>query len=258
MIDEVFDERQLAADIDKIKEGTQSSSSMEDLASQYGWNKEGEKTAEEFIKVAMDKFPKQSKKIDQLFRTVEEMKVHMSKAEKAAYERAKADIEAQRRQAIQQGDVDLVEELDKAKADLIPAMEVPEVHPAIADFEERNKEWLEGTSYEAMKMQKWVQEHGAILGKKRLPVEEHMAILEDHLKKEFPKFFAETVEDDDIVSPVAPARDTSDAKPAGKGKKFGFNDLTPAQKQIARDFEAVGFMKIDDYIKSLVSHGELK
>lgn len=262
-MNEGFDQAAVMAEIDNIREGGGSvaskESSIETLAAQYGWSPDGEKSAEEFIKVAMDKFPDQSKKIKQLFRTVEEMKTHMSKAEKAAYERAKTELDAQRRQAIQQGDVDLVEELDRAREALPAQMEEP-LHPAIADFEERHKSWLEGTSYEEMKMQQWIQDHGAILGKKRLPVDEHMAVLEDHLKKEFPNYFkADDADDDeDVVAPVAAARESSTAKPASKNKKYSFNDLSAAQKQIARDFEAVGFMKIDDYIKNLIAHGELK
>ncbi len=259
-MNEGFDQAAVMAEIDSIKEGSGSAahkeSSIEALAAQYGWSPDGEKSAEDFIKVAMDKFPDQSKKIKQLFRTVEEMKTHMSKAEKVAYERAKTELDAQRRQAIKQGDVDLVEELDRARDALPATMEEP-LHPAIADFEERHRDWLDGTSYEEMKMQQWVQDHGAILGKKRLPVDEHMAVLEDHLKKEFPKYF-KIEEEDDIVSPVATARETSTAKASSKNKKYSFNDLSAEQKQIARDFESVGFMKIDDYIKNLIAHGELK
>jgi hypothetical protein len=41
-------------------------------------------------------------------------------------------------------------------------------------------------------------------------------------------------------------------------KKYNFNNLSYEQKQAARDFERMGVMKVDDYIKSLVELGELK
>jgi len=235
------------------------SSSIEELATQYGWNAEGEKSAEDFIKVAMDKFPDQSKKIKQLFRTVEELKVHMTKTEKVAYERAKKELEGQRREAIQQGDVELVDELDRMRSEMAPVMqeevEEAEQHEAVVAFEAKNSEWLQGTSYEELKMQKWMQEHGSVLGAKRLPVEKHMELLDQHVRREFPDYFDDG--EDNIKSPVASARDSAPVK-MGKGKKFSFNDLSAEQKQIARDFESIGFMKTDDYIKSLVAHGELK
>lgn len=241
--------------------GENKKQSIEDLAAQYGWQSDGEKSAEEFVKVALDKFPDQSKKIKQLFRTVEELKEHMSKAETRAYEKAKAELDAQRKQAIYDGDVERVEALDKAREDLKPAMQMEApaqtLHPAIAEFEERNAAWLNGTSYEELKMQQWVEAHGAILGRKKLPVDEHMALLEDHVKKEFSNYFNNNEET--IASPVAASRENL-TTPAtrGKGKAPTFNDLSQEQKQIARDFEKMGVMSIDNYIKDLVKHGELK
>lgn len=242
-------------------EVTETKHSIEDLAAQYGWQSDGEKSAEEFVKVALDKFPDQSKKIKQLFRTVEELKEHMTKAETRAYEKARLELDAQRKQAIYDGDVERVEALDKAREDLKPAsIEAPtqQLHPAIADFEERNGSWLNGTSYEELKMQQWVEAHGAILGRKKLPVDEHMALLEDHVRKEFSNYF-DNKEDKQIASPVSSSREnvTSTAT-RSKGKAPTFNDLNAEQKQIARDFEKMGVMTIENYIKDLVKHGELK
>lgn len=238
-----------------------SGSSIEDLATQYGWHPEGEKSAEEFVKVALEKFPDQSKKIKQLFRTVEEMKDHMSKAESRAYEKAKVELETQRRQAIYDGDIARVEALDKAKEELAPAAFLQpsnQTHPAIAEFEERNASWINGTSYEELKMQQWVEAHGAILGRKKLPTEEHMALLEEHVKKEFSEYF-EFESKEAVKSPVSHSRENvASTKSYKSGKAPTFNDLSLEQKQIARDFEKMGVMTIDSYIKDLVKHGELK
>lgn len=253
-----LEDKVLSLDEPVESEAPVESSPIEALASQYGWSSDGEKSAEDFIKVAMDKFPDQSKKIKQLFRAVEEMKVHMSKTEQVAYEKAKRELDNERVHAIQSGDVERVDAIDKARAELPAAIVAEEgLHPAIVEFEERNDKWLKGTSYEELKMQKWISEYGAILGRKKLPVDEHMSILENHLKKEFPSYFNEESEDEPR-SPVASARDSSPDRQVGKNKKFTFNDLSPGQKKVARDFEAAGFMKIDAYIKDLIEHGELK
>jgi len=249
--------------IDEQAMEQQGSSTIEDLAAQYGWNSEGEKSAEEYVKVALEKFPDQSKKIKQLFRTVEELKEHMSKTESRAYEKAKQEIDAQRKQAIRNGDEALVEELDKAKEELKPAFQAAanEVHPAIAEFEGRNSAWLNGTSYEELKMQQWVEAHGAILGRKKLPVDEHMALLEQHVKKEFSAYFdnLDDGSDADIKNPVSASRsNVTSSSSKAKGKTPTFNDLNAEQKKIARDFENLGVMSIENYIKDLVKHGEFK
>lgn len=235
------------------------SETIEELAAEYGWNAEGEKSAEEYVKVALEKFPDQSKKIKQLFRSIDELKTHMTKSEEKAYERAKADLDAQRKDAIRQGDVDEVERLDKEREQLLPQpvqSSEPQIPQAILDFEERNKEWIDGTSFEDLKMQQWVEDHGKVLGRKKLPIDEHMNLLEEHLKKEFAHRF-ETEENTEVKSPVSQSRQNVTGASKSKNSKITFNDLGPEQKKIARDFEQLGIMSVEQYIKDLVANGEL-
>lgn len=230
---------------------------INDLAAEYGWNPEGEKSASEFIKVALDKFPEQSKKIKQLFKAVDEMKDHMSKTEKVAYERAKSELEAERKQAIKAGDVSKVEELEQAQLELTSkAIDTEaELPPAIKEFEERNNTWLQGSSFEEIEMQQWVESHGAYLGRKKLPVDEHMALLEEHLKKKFPAYFQK---DDDSTEPSSPVIGVSQGNP-GKKKKSAptFKDLSPEQQSTCTNYKNLGIMSVEKYIKDLVDHGEL-
>jgi hypothetical protein len=237
------------------------SNSIEDLASQYGWKSEGEKSAEEYVKVAMDKFPEQSKKIKQLFKAVEDLKAHMSKTETVAYERAKNELEQQRRQAIQQGDVDLVDRLEQAKAELAPIYQ-PETQqseadvnydPSIVAFESKYGDMLNDTSFEALQIQKWINAHGAVLGQKKLPVDKHMDLLEQHMKKQFPDYFEEESEP---VSPVLSSRENVSSK-VKKGKNPTYNDLSSIQKDVASRFQRQGIMTIEQYIADLVKNGDL-
>lgn len=229
---------------------------IENLASQYGWNPEGEKTAEEFVKVALEKFPDQSKKIKQLFKTVDDLKVHLDKTEKFAYERAKKELDDQRKAAILEGDVETVERLDKEREQLQIVETSPEMHPSILEFEERNSSWLNGTSYEEIEMQQWVVQHGQMLGQKlKLPTNEHMALLEQHLKKKFPQYF-EVQEETQIKTPVMSSN--SNVASSKKGKKnYTLADLTIEQQNIAKNFSSLGVMTVEDYIKDLVKHGEI-
>lgn len=247
------------SDTEDVVEQPKVAENFEELASQYGWKVEGEKSAQEFIKVAMDKFPDQSKKIKELFKTVDLLKDHMTKNEQAAYDRAKRDLDSQRRQAIKEGDVELVEQLDQHYQELKPQSLAPpediNSHPSILDFEERNAEWLNDTSFEALKMQKWIQEHGAVLGKKKLPVDKHMQVLEEHLHKEFSNYF-ESGEDAE-VSAVSSSRSTTSTSGANRKKKnHTFNDLSKEQKEAARLFERHG-LPMDKYIADLVKQGVL-
>lgn len=230
------------------------SETIEELASQYGWKPEGEKSAEEYVKVALEKFPDQSKKIKQLFTALDEMKTHLSKSEQVAYERAKKELEQQRKEAIREGNVEKAEELYQAQAELQPATFQTEIHPAITEFEEKNKDWLNGTSYEELKMQDWVERQGALLGKKKLPPEEHMRILDEHVRKEFSSYFASG----DDVSPVSSSRENVKVSNAGKKKNYTFSDLNETQKKTAKLFEQMGTMTIENYIKDLVKHGDLQ
>lgn len=226
-------------------------SSLEQLASDHGWNPKGEKSAEEYVKVALDKFPEQSKKIKQLFRTVDELKDHMRKSEELIYERAKKELEDQRKTAVERGDHEMIEQIDKRKEELVPLAESKPL--AVLDFEERHKEWLGSSNFEELEMKSWLLQRDKELSSMKLSPDEHMKVLEDHLYKKFPSYFkAETPK---------PAVESSSDNVAGKRsskKKFTFNDLTSDQKRIARDFKQMGIMEIDDYIKDLVKNGDLK
>jgi hypothetical protein len=232
---------------------------LDALASEYGWKPEGEKTSEEYIKVAMEKFPEQSKKIKQLFQSVEDLKVHVGKAEKVAYERAKSELEQQRKQAIKQGDVELVTQIEQAQAEIKPVslethQSSPEVDPAIAAFESKYSSMLTGTSFEDLQVQEWLESHGKTIGQKfKLPVDKHMEMLEEHMKKKFSSYFEENEDDEQVVSPVSGSRGGA----IKKGKTPTYNDLSSHQKDTANRFERQGIMTKEEYIADLVKYGDI-
>lgn len=221
-----------------------------------GWRPDGEKSAEEWARTAplYKGLEARGKQIKQLQRTVDSMKELMMKQEKAAYAKAVADLEQQRRQAIEQGNAEAVDYIETQKNNLAPPAIQEEMHPSIAEFKEKHKAWLEGSSYEEMKMQDFVNRRDAELMKRGLAVEDHLQTLEEHVQKEFPEYFG-------IKSGRAQAVESaaSSGVVRGKtGKRYVFADLSSEQKTVAKDFERMGVMPVNDYIKKLVELGELQ
>lgn len=222
-----------------------------------GWNPTGEKSAEEWARAAplYDELKERGRELKQLRRTVDEMKQHMQKQEKLAYERALADLQSQRNAAIQNGNVNLVNQIDEAQANLVPtSYEAVEEPLAVSDFKERNASWLNGTSYEEMKMAEFALKRDNELAAKKLSPDAHMKVLEEHIKKEFPEYFR--TGEERTTSAVESGYGDNVAKPVSK-RKATFNDLDSTQKQIARDFERMGVMKVEEYVKQLVDAGEV-
>lgn len=225
---------------------------VEQLAAQYGWVPTGERSAEEFVKYALEQHPARGKELKQLHRTIEELKVHMQGQEKKAYERAMRDLQTRRQQAIAQGDVDMVNALDQEKEQLAPPpSDLP--HPAIVDFTERYAKYLNGVSYEEMQVADFIQKRDRELARFNLAPDEHMQKLEDHVIKQFPEYFGQSKNAPSVESGYGDGVSNVKTK-----KKFSFADLNPEQKQCARDFERMGVMKIDEYISDLVKSGDLK
>src|SRR5260221_586255 len=224
-----------------------------------GWNPDGPKSAEEWAraKPLYDEIEKRGDRLKRMERTIEEMKSLMSKQEHAAYQRAMTELMKNRDAAIALGDVTAVKNLERQMASTQPAISQQQIPSATQEFMQRNKDWYEGTSYEAMKMTQFAKQRDNELASKNLSPDEHMAILEEHIQKEFPKYFNK--EDDRQSSSQAVESGTGDSnvvRTVGK-KKYTLKDLNSYQKQAARDFERLGVIKVDEYIEQLIKVGEL-
>lgn len=238
---------------------------IEAMALTYGWRPEGKKSAEDYIKYALDNFPergealsKQAKAIenkdnelDKMKSVLDELSSHMKKQKDIAYQQALADIQSQRKQAIALGDADLVDHLDRAKANL---QQDPNRLKPVEDFRQRHGTWLNDTSFEAIEMQEWVLERDDYLAKKGLPPAEHMELLERHLQAKFPNYFNRGGH----VSAVDSMQNSNVAGSGGRKKNFTLNDLTKEQQEVAQYLDKSGHLKMADYIKQLVENGDLK
>ncbi len=238
---------------------------IEQMALTYGWKPEGKKSAEEYIKYALDNFPergealsKQAKAIenkdnelDKMKSVLDELSSHMKKQKDVAYQQALADIQSQRKQAIALGDENLVNHLDQAKANL---QQDPNRLKPVEEFRQRHGDWLNDTSFEAIEMQEWVLERDDYLAKKGLPPDQHMDLLEKHLYAKFPSYFNK----DGHTNAVDSMQNSNVAGSGGRKKNFTLNDLTNEQRDVAQYLEKSGHLKIADYIKQLVDNGDLK
>jgi len=245
----------------------QEMSPVQTLAAQYGWKADGKKSADDYIKFALEKLPERGEALTAQNKTIEakdtelgkmksmldELTVHMKKQKDQAYEQAMNDFKAQKRQAIIEGNVELVEELE---AKQLPTPMAQAIDPSIVDFEARNDKWLSGDSFEELEMQDWVQRHGQLLGKKKLPTNEHMKRLEEDLHKKYPSYFE--AETEVVHSAVESGSNSGVAGKHISNKTFTYKNLSESQKQMAKYLNDSGHMKIEDYIKELVSFGDLK
>jgi hypothetical protein len=129
-------------------------------AMKLGWKPESEfvarpgrkwKTAERFLedKPLYDKIDEQHKHSKKLERQVDMMRQHYEKVEKAAYDRAVAELKAERKQALEEGDLVRAEELrDKLdeKKEQAPKPQVvqpdPELGQRMESWRQKN-EWYE-------------------------------------------------------------------------------------------------------------------
>jgi hypothetical protein len=224
-----------------------------------GWNPEGTKSAEEWARAEplYQEIKARGKENKQMRRTINELKAHMEKLESHAYDRALRDLEKEHKTAVYNGDEEEAQRIQQEKDNLVKPEPIPE---AVVEFQEAHADWLQDKSFEALEMQRWVVQRDADLVAYNLSPQEHMALLDEHVRQKFPDYFNPPPEQEKVVSRAAveSGYDSNVSNPTGRKKKFSLGDLNPEQKQTAQDFEKMGVMSIDEYIKQLVSNGDLK
>lgn len=221
-----------------------------------GWKPDGPKSAEEWARSEplYDELKHRGREIKQLKKTVDSMKTILEKQEQLAYQRALAELQQERDMAIQRGDVQRVNQLDQQAANTPAPITTPDVIPVVEDFRERHAEWLEGTSFGEIKMQKYAQQRDAELMSRGLSPEKHMAVLEDDIKAEFPAYFGIK------KSPSQSVEGASDSGVASakSRQKFTRKDLSSEQLDCLRNFEKYKTFTESEYIDLLVKQGDLK
>lgn len=139
---------------------------METKAREMGWKPEDEWDGEESRWMPADEFLERNERlkdrgdgilkadnarltgeVSELRRTLEDLKGHMTKVEKNAYDRAIREVQAKQRAAVAEGDVEAFEEAEKERADLDKEVRAhaesgkqdnPDTDPAFVDWSKDN------------------------------------------------------------------------------------------------------------------------
>ncbi|MHC4413062.1 MAG: hypothetical protein ACYSW6_08865 [Planctomycetota bacterium] len=266
------DEEKTTEEAVETKEGEEPQyTETEKIAMRIGWNpehKEGDReyvSAEDFIirskeiQNTMSKQLKgQNKKIDQLTAGMHNLKNHYTTLHKVRVAEVKqqiAKLKAEKREAKEDGDDDVVRdidaqitELEKAPTD-IPKEEETKEHPDFAP-------WLENNSWydEDEELKQYADVQATRKKYEGMKYSTMLNKIAAATKKAFPeKFKGETP----AAKPGAQTVETPQSRGGGK-KKFTFSDLSSSQKELCKTYETTGVMKRDEYIAELVKIGELK
>lgn len=236
-------------------------SPIEQKAMEMGWRPkdqfDGEEDdfidAKEFVrrKPLFDKIEHQNKQVKQLSRALESFKLHYSKVEEAAVQRALQQLKAARKEALTDGDGDrfdlIDDEIKKAEKQLVvieqtkntPVVEDNEPHPDFVAFQNRNK-WY-ATDRE---LTDFADKLGLGLHNAGMSPSEVLQEIEKQVRSRFPNKFRNARKDD------APDVDTTRQGKQGNRKSEDFV-LSEAERKIMNDLVRTGQMTKEEYIDSL-------
>lgn len=201
---------------------------------------------------------KQAKKIQDLEEKLKATAEFATKAQEVGYKKAMAELEARRIEAVETGDVEsfnkVEKEIQEIKEEYAPILEPEtkkpepkqeEIPAPVKDFAERNKSWFEKDEDMTVLMVAKTQKHTAA----GVALEKALELAESEVKKAFAHKFVNPKKDE----PAAVASGSREAR----AKTFSYNDLSQEQKQVWSVLKNSG-MKIDKFIKDLVEAGDLK
>lgn len=219
-------------------------------------------SAKEFIRVgSMIKRMKSSeKKLEELKDVVKDLSHHLKKADEAALEKARRELREQKLQAVNEGDVDRFNQLEKQESLLVqePPAQPPEVSEAAKDFASRNKDWFNTSTPENHEMAMAADTIDKFIGEqlqkqgKTVSVKEHLQMVEDRIKKLYPHRF----ENPNQQKPSLVSKSTVSS---GAAKTTLASRLTDRQLQMAKQVKQIDpNFNLEEYAKQLDSYGALK
>ena len=191
------------ADTPEVNEVVQSEVEIE--AQEHGWQPEEDfkadpknagkkwRPAEEFMdrKSLFDKIEEQHKQIRDLKKGVESLTQHNKVIEQATYERARKELQEERKKALQDGDIAKAEEIrdrmDEIKEQQVAAKTIPQdqvEHPQFTQFKSVNP-WYG----KDVKMTAWADGMGALLARQQKKPDEVLAEIHKLAREEFAEKF---------------------------------------------------------------------
>lgn len=222
---------------------------------EYEGDPDGWVGAEEFVKrqPLFDKIKGQAKKLKELEKTVEALAKHYQTNITQAKERAISDLKAERREAIELGDADRVEQIDARITHVTampdPVAPAPVLAPEIEQFIEDQKDWFnkdeDMTAFAVSYNESYLKRHPNELGKS---LDETMKAV----RKAFPDKFTNQKRQ------APPPVEGGSVQNAGGGK-YSVGRLNPEQKLVYNQLVKVHKqMSHEEYFKSLEEAGYLE
>lgn len=220
--------------------------------------------AKEFVrrKPLFEKIENQNKQIKAVTKALEEFKAHYSKVEETALKNALAQLKAERKQALSEGDGDRFEVLDDKIKSVETQVEkvklaaespiVQEESAAPAEFTRwvSKNSWYDNVSY----MRKFADEVGVKfapdVASGRMSPDEVLREVEKQVRKEFPHKFTNPNK--------ASAPDVESSRPSS-GKRDSFeSQLSDQERKVMNDFVRNKIMTKEEYLADLKKIKEKK
>lgn len=238
--------------------------SVEDKAREMGWKPQDEfegddekwVSAEIFVarkplfdKVEQEKRSRKSleKQLEQTNKALKELGEHNKRIAEVAYERAKKELKAAKRDALRDGEALLAEEIqeriDELKPEVVPVVETPNpVAAQIAAWVEENP-WYK-TNVEMRNVADGIANTAVAQGKSP---DEIFEIVNQKIKKMYPEEFGPVQKRNPNKDDAPPV----EGKGNSAGKKASRFRPTDEQRRFAKTFAAQGIMTEEEYYKQL-------
>ena len=230
---------------------------VEQEAVKKGWKPDGPKSAEEFLRAEplYEEIKARGREIKDLRVTLEELTSHMKKQQEIGYQKALHELKAERVEAIQEGDVEKVESLERQIKDTETGIEEatkPQEHPSVTSFYERHNSWWSDPSYEAQEMRDFAAKRDIELSSQGLSPDTIIETLESDLRYKFPKKFENKAQEEPMVV------ESNTREVRSEPSTLRFSELSTTEKQLYRFLQDNNPMEAKEYLKELKKMRETK
>lgn len=243
----------LAEEVETSEEATPEYSEVELEAIEHGWNPEGVEgrrnlTAEEFLdrQPLYDDLRKTKRQIRKQQEQIDALKKHLSTADVRAKERAIAELQAQKKQALIDEDYDSVVAIDEqiAEAKSAPTLEEPQGTPEAFEEWRESNEWYDDNpemrEYADMIGNYYTQKHP------NEPVEKVF----EHVTKEVKERFSKNFKNPRREAPSSVESASRSGRAAPAVKRYSVNDLPEEHREIMKTLVRGGTMTKEEYLRS--------
>lgn len=239
----------------------------EDAARERGWRPKEEwsgdpddwANAKQFVKYGemMDKIHGLTQKVSSQTRTLTHVEDLIKKREELARQQERESLVHQRREAIQNGDIDAVEAFDQKikKVESENSPREKDTLPELKDWSERHKSnWFNNDSPENLEMVEYSAKAANWIGNKYadLPLNDQLEKLETEMRRKFPHRFGNQKRNRPLSVESEENSGLSNKK-TGSGK-YNQSRITPDMRMVAKAFVNNGTFKseqeyFDDFFK---------